>query len=121
MGGDKTKPSSGQLKDFDKRLQKAQEAITGQDQPRYRKGSAYSLGFRIATDLVVAVFAGFVMGWALDNWLGTKPWFMVVFVPLGIAAGVLNVIRIAQSDEARRHMEYMSQGPAAPDADDDDD
>jgi ATP synthase protein I len=121
MGDDKLKPSSGQVKDFDKRLQRAQKAIKGEDQKQYRSGSAYSLGFRITTDLVVAVLAGLGIGWALDYWLGTKPWFLLIFIPLGIAAGILNVLRVAKSDEARRHMEYTSQGPAAPASDDDDD
>ena len=121
MGDDKSKPSSGQVKDFSNRLQKAQKAIKSEDQQQYRKGSAYSLGFRIATDLVVAVFAGFGIGWGLDIWLGTKPVFLLIFIPLGIAAGVLNVLRVAKSAEARRHMEYTSKGPAAPASDDDDD
>ena len=121
MGDDKSKPSSGQMKDFSKRLQNAQEAIRGQDQKQYTKGSAYNLGFRIATDLIVAVFAGFGVGWGLDVWLGTRPVFLLIFIPLGVAAGILNVLRVAKSDEARRHMEYTSKGPAAPESDGKDD
>ena len=121
MGDDKSKTSPGQAKDFDKRLQQAQKAIKSKDQIQYRKGTAYSLGFRIATDLIVAVCGGFLIGWGLDSWLGTKPWFLLIFIPLGIAAGVLNVIRVAQSAEAQRHMEYTSQGPSLPLEDDEDD
>jgi ATP synthase protein I len=31
----------------------------------------------------------------LDRWLGTKPWLMLVMLFLGFAAGVFNVMRIA--------------------------
>ena len=120
MGDDKQLRSPEQLKDFNERLRHAQEAIKEQDRKIAGKGTAYSLGFRIATDLVVAVLAGLGIGWGLDHFLGTAPWFLLIFIPLGIAAGILNVIRVAKSDEARRHMEQMSSRPAAASPDEDD-
>lgn len=120
MGDDSQLRSPEQLKDFNERLRHAQEAIKEQDRKIAGKGTAYSLGFRIATDLVVAVLAGLGIGWGLDYLLGTTPWFLLIFIPLGIAAGILNVIRVAQSDEARRHMEQMSSRPAAASPDEDD-
>lgn len=59
-------------------------------------------GFRIAIDLVCAVAVGFGVGYFLDWWLGTSPWFLLLFIPLGIGAGILNVVRAAQSEEAKR-------------------
>jgi ATP synthase protein I len=56
-------------------------------------GSALGLGFRIGLELVVAVVFGLGVGWAIDKFLGTKPWAMIVFMVLGIAAGMLNVFR----------------------------
>ena len=120
MGDDKQLRSPEQLKDFNERLRHAQEAIKEQDRKVAGKGTAYSLGFRIATDLVVAVLAGLGIGWGLDYLLGTTPWFLLIFIPLGIAAGILNVIRVAKSDEARRHMEQMSSRAAAASPDEDD-
>lgn len=120
MGDDKHPRSPDNLKEFNERLRHAQEAIKEQDRKIAGKGTAYSLGFRIATDLVVAVLAGLGIGWGLDKLLGTSPWFLLVFMPLGIAAGIANVIRVAKSDEARRHMEQMSSRPAPPEEDDKD-
>ena len=37
------------------------------------------------------------MGWSIDKWLGTKPWFLLIFFILGIAAGIINVIKTANS------------------------
>ena len=120
MGDDKQSQSPDNLKEFNERLRHAQEAIKEQDRKIAGKGTAYSLGFRIATDLVVAVLAGLGIGWGLDKLLGTSPWFLLVFMPLGIAAGIANVVRVAKSDEARRHMEQMSSRPEPPEADDKD-
>ena len=55
--------------------------------------SAMARGFRLSTELVAGVVVGAVIGWALDRWLGISPWGLIVFVLLGFAAGVLNVIR----------------------------
>ncbi len=37
---------------------------------------------------------GVAIGIGLDRWLGTTPWLMVVFIVLGAAAGILNVVRV---------------------------
>jgi ATP synthase protein I len=41
------------------------------------------------------VLVGAFIGWALDRWLGTTPWGMFVFLMLGFAAGVINLMRAA--------------------------
>jgi ATP synthase protein I len=50
-------------------------------------------GFRIGIELVVAVAVATAVGWAIDHWLGTRPWGMIVLFFLGVAAGMLNVYR----------------------------
>jgi ATP synthase protein I len=57
--------------------------------------SAIARGFRLSTELVAGVLVGAALGWALDHWLGTSPWGMILFLLLGFAAGVLNVMRSA--------------------------
>ena len=52
-----------------------------------------SLGFRIGIELVVAVVVATGIGWAIDRWLGTRPWGMIVLFFMGVAAGMLNVYR----------------------------
>ena len=41
------------------------------------------------------MLVGAGLGWLLDRWLGISPWGMIVFLLLGFAAGVLNVMRAA--------------------------
>jgi ATP synthase protein I len=58
--------------------------------------SGFARGFRLSTELVSAVLFGAGVGWLLDRWLGISPWGLIVFLLLGFAAGVLNVVRAAQ-------------------------
>ena len=98
--GDPDKPSS--LSDLDQRLKAAR---AHQEQARgvggksgaagSGAGSGMGFGFRIATDLIVGLVVGIAIGLGLDAWLGTKPWFMILFFFLGAAAGILNVYRTA--------------------------
>ena len=57
--------------------------------------SAFARGFRLSTELVAGVLVGALIGWLLDRWLGISPWGLIVFLLLGFAAGVLNVMRAA--------------------------
>ena len=50
-------------------------------------------GLRLSSELVAGVLVGAVIGWALDRWLGISPWGLIVFLFLGFAAGVLNLMR----------------------------
>ncbi len=60
------------------------------------RGQAMGVAFRIATELVAGVFVGGFIGYFLDQWLGTAPILLIVFLLLGIAAGLLNSVRAAQ-------------------------
>jgi ATP synthase protein I len=67
--------------------------------------SAFARGFRLSTELVAGVLVGAFIGWLLDRLLGISPWGLIVFLLLGFAAGVLNVMRAAgvvQSPDASR-------------------
>ena len=57
--------------------------------------SAFARGFRLSTEMVAGVLVGAGIGWLLDRWLGISPWGLIVFLLLGFAAGVLNVMRAA--------------------------
>ncbi len=66
--------------------------MAGDDYKWMRKaGLASSIGLV----LVVSIVIGWGFGSWLDSRLGTSPWLMLVFTLLGIAAGFIEMIRLA--------------------------
>ncbi|MEM9224722.1 MAG: AtpZ/AtpI family protein [Pseudomonadota bacterium] len=57
--------------------------------------AGYAVAFRLSTEFVSAILVGLAIGFGLDYALGTTPWLMILFLMLGFAAGVLNVLRSA--------------------------
>jgi ATP synthase protein I len=64
------------------------------------RGAALGQALRLATEMIAGVAVGGFIGWALDRFLGTAPLLMVVFLILGAAAGILNVVRTAKAMQA---------------------
>jgi len=86
------------LNHLGRRIEEAQRAAgasTGQrsEGPQSSFGSSLALAWRIGIELLVAVVVGTGIGWAIDRWLGTRPWGMIILFFLGVAAGMLNVWR----------------------------
>jgi ATP synthase protein I len=87
---------SARLQGLGKRLAQASRPSENGSGPRQTADpSAIARGFRLSTELVAGVLVGAAIGWLLDRWLGISPWGLIVFLLLGFAAGVLNVMRAA--------------------------
>lgn len=89
------------------------------DENTRRQQSAYGKAMTFAAELLVGVAAGGLLGWALDRYFGTAPWLMVVFVILGFAAGLMNIVRGARKAEAE-NADLQRSAHSVPDDDDDD-
>ena len=84
-------------KDFKTRLEIAKKKIqTDSSSDSDKKGVFLGNAFKLGTELVSAVAVGTIIGFILDNWFGTKPWFIIIFFFLGAAAGMLNVVKTAK-------------------------
>ena len=85
-------------RDFKTRLKIAKKDLqkTSLDENN-KRGLFMGSAFRLGTELVAAVVVGTIIGFILDNWFGTKPWFIITFFFLGVIAGMLNVIRVAKN------------------------
>ena len=57
-------------------------------------GGAWSIGLRVGIELVAAMVVAVAIGYGLDRLFHTTPILTAVFVPLGGAAGVLNLWRL---------------------------
>ena len=75
--------------------EQASRPSDGPGEDRAATASGYAKGFRLSSELVAGVVVGAGIGWFLDRWLGISPWGLIVFLMLGFAAGVLNVMRSA--------------------------
>lgn len=91
----------GRLGDLGDKLDRVREREKPQDADPEARGKAMGIAFRLAAEMIAGVFVGGLIGWALDNWLGTKPFLLIVFLLLGIAAGLLNTVRAAQEMQKR--------------------
>lgn len=77
------------------RLAEARKA----QEPKPRADEHYSLAnqaWRMVIELVAGLGIGFGIGYGLDQLFGTLPFFMVLFILLGLAAGVKTMLRTAQ-------------------------
>ena len=84
-------------RDFETRLKIAKkDFIKNQPDNDQKKGLFLGSAFRLGTELVAATVVGTIIGFILDNWFGTKPWFIIIFFLLGVIAGILNVFRVAK-------------------------
>jgi ATP synthase protein I len=107
--GDRGKQQTGEAA-LSARLQRLNEGLgqardqarNGADHPSDSSGAqraataaGYARGFRLSSELVAGVLVGAGIGWLIDRGLGISPWGLIVFLLLGFAAGVLNVMRSA--------------------------
>ncbi len=83
--------------DLDLRIAKAraaEEARAGNTEGKPAKG--YSQGSRVLAELIGAPLGGGVIGYALDYWLGTKPWLMLILIALAVVVAFRNIFRISK-------------------------
>jgi ATP synthase protein I len=99
---------SARLGSLDKRLSALRDGRKlGTDQPSggsedgAARASAMALGFRLSSELVAGVLVGAAIGWGFDRLLSVSPFGLIVFLLLGFAAGVVNVVRSATAASKR--------------------
>ena len=85
------------IKEISARLRIAKNKAHGTDQENKNANTRYlGSAFKISTEFVAAVAVSSTIGFILDNLFDTKPWLIIFFFIIGVAAGMLNVIRSAK-------------------------
>jgi len=92
MSDDKPPPSLEELDSRLKKIQEERQRPEGLGMPPTRTGQSLHLGIEMAATLAV----GGGIGWFLDRWLDTSPWLLIIFLFLGIGAGLSNAFRLAR-------------------------
>lgn len=93
--------------DFDSRLKAARTQMTAQRHDRggnaedraQKSLQGAGAAMRVGLEMVSATLVGVIIGWLLDRWLGSAPWFLILFLFLGGAAGIYNVWRFFGSND----------------------
>jgi ATP synthase protein I len=97
-------PEPDDLKRLGERIDEAERKRS--EQGESPKPTSLGIAFRFATEMVTALVVSGGLGWSIDwafeHWASvqTRPWVMVVFVLLGAAAGIRNVMRAANEINA---------------------
>ena len=95
---------SAKLDELDQRIKAAREARV----PKQTAGKAgekftiAGMAWRMTFELVVGGMVGAAMGWGLDALFGTLPLFLIVFILLGLAAGIRTVMRSAEEVQKKQ-------------------
>ncbi len=71
--------------------------------------SQADLAWRMVIELVAGLMIGFGIGYGLDSLLGTMPIFLVLFIFLGLAAGIKTMLRSAQEVQRKQEAQAASQ------------
>ena len=91
MKDDRPLPS---LEKLDEKLRAAEAKRRKTKTGSTEQGQGLGFALRIGVEIVAALIVGVAIGYFLDQWLGTKPWFLLLFFVLGAAAGFMNVFRV---------------------------
>jgi ATP synthase protein I len=87
---------AGRLRALQGKLQDKRATDRYSGAPRQSAGTTgMGQALRIGSEFAAGVLVGAAIGWAVDRWLGTSPFGLIVFLLLGFAAGLLNVLRLA--------------------------
>ena len=90
----KDDPPLPSLSKLDEDLRAAEAKRRRTKAPRQDQGQGLAFAMRIGVEIVSALIVGVAIGYFLDQWLGTKPWFLLLFFVIGAAAGFMNVFRV---------------------------
>lgn len=104
---------SAELDDLERRIRAARGA--GKPQRRRIRGefTAAHMAWRMTLELIVGGMVGGAIGWGLDVALGTRPAFLVVFLLLGMAAGIRTAMSSAEELRRRQIAEEEEERRAA--------
>lgn len=55
--------------------------------------AGFGQALKLSSEFIAGIAVGVGLGWLIDRIAGTSPWGLIIFLLLGFAAGVLNVLR----------------------------
>ena len=96
LSGSSSLADDRQIDDLDHRIASARAAGVARGEGTRPPAKGYAQGSRVLAELIGAPIGGGVIGWALDRWLGTSPWCLLVLVVLSFVVAFRNIYRISK-------------------------
>ena len=92
------------LKEISARLKIAKNKVSNlKENKNSSRSTNIGRALKISTEFVAAVAVGSIIGFILDGWFDTKPWLIILFFIIGVAAGMLNVTRSAKKMQSNNN------------------
>lgn len=100
-------PETKKLEDLESRI----ATVRGKHAPNPAKQEHHTMAnmaWRMVIELVAGIAIGFGVGYGLDWLFGTLPIFLILFIGLGLAAGIRTMMRTAEEVQ-KMHMAQASE------------
>ena len=81
------------LKDFNKRLGNIKRLNSKIKKQKNKDFKDFGVYLKSGVELISAIIVSLVIGIFLDNYFQSKPVFLIIFLVLGFATGIINVYR----------------------------
>ncbi|SFO07380.1 ATP synthase protein I [Cohaesibacter marisflavi] len=97
MPGNEDHKLDDRLGNLDAELAKMRESQATKNRAKMdsEQSNGLAMAWRLGSEFVAGVLVGTAIGWLIDEWLGIRPWGMIIFLLLGFLAGMLNLLRSA--------------------------
>ncbi|MDC0953977.1 AtpZ/AtpI family protein [Pelagibacteraceae bacterium] len=82
------KELDSKIKNLSKKTRKAESESSS--------SSSLGIAMKLSSEMVAAVFVASLIGYYLDKWLETEPFFLIILFFLGAITGILNVVRTSK-------------------------
>jgi ATP synthase protein I len=82
--------------DLDRRIADAKAAVRGDETGVRKPEKGYKQGSRVLAELIGAPAGGGILGYALDQWLGTTPWALLILLALSVVVAFRNIYKISK-------------------------
>lgn len=83
------------IKELDSKIKKLSKK-TRKVESESSSSSSLGIAMKLSSEMVAAVFVASLIGYYLDKWLETEPFFLIILFFLGAITGILNVVRTSK-------------------------
>ena len=93
-------PKRERLDALDEKISASRQGQVPPEKQARVNANMLGLAYRLLVEILVGIAVGGFVGWWMDKVLDTKPIWMLVFLVLGMGAGLMNSVRTV--NEMRR-------------------